>query len=141
MNLDDFCVESEPVERETASRPGARSASESERSTSPLTAACVDYVDLEGIVEVSDDPSTGDTEYGPEPVAAEEIDGVECQYSSCENEADWLVEVEGWEGFVCCQRCSVKNRIYAKENELIKTNVSEQARQSVDADNKREGSR
>lgn len=74
----------------------------------------------------------------PEPVAAERISGVECDYD-CDNEADWLVEVEGWTGFVCCQSCSVSNRIYAKENELCEVNVSEQARQSVDTGTDRNG--
>jgi hypothetical protein len=83
--------------------------------------------------------SESGNEHGPEPVAAEQIDGVECQYDGCDNEADWLVEVEGCNGFVCCQRCSVKNYIYAKENELVKTNVSEQARRSVDTDTDQSG--
>jgi hypothetical protein len=80
------------------------------------------------------DHSTSDTERFVEPIAAEEISGVSCRYDDCDDESDWLVEVEGGVGFVCCQECSVENRIYARENELYKTNVSEQARQSVNAD-------
>jgi len=65
-----------------------------------------------------------------EPVAASRYDGDrECQYEECEAVADWLVECQttgytGGKAFFCCQSCSRGNRIYARENDLYKTEIA-----------------
>lgn len=64
-----------------------------------------------------------------EPVAASRYDGGhDCMYEDCDETADWLVDCKtsgytGGKAFFCCQPCSRKNRIYAKENELYKADV------------------
>jgi len=61
----------------------------------------------------------------PQPVAADRnVDGEGCQYE-CDNDADYRIQVEGGVIFTCCQSCSVENRIYAKENELLDCGVQE----------------
>jgi len=67
-----------------------------------------------------------------EPVAAEAVFDGNCEYEDCGRGADWLIEVEGGAGFLCCQECSAKNRIYALENDLYKTEVSDAARRSAE---------
>lgn len=66
-----------------------------------------------------------------EPMAADEVDdGHECQYKSdCDNEADWLVEAAvgvGRVSFFCCAECSRIHAIWVEENELTKTDISEE---------------
>lgn len=76
----------------------------------------------------------GNTEiqrHDPDFIAATEHGGEEeCAYQ-CENAADWLVEVRTYgqernKAFYTCQSCSVGNRVYAKENDLYKHEVSEE---------------
>ena len=63
----------------------------------------------------------------PMPVAAtRDIDGEQCMYD-CENDADYRVQLEDGQTFVLCQSCSTENRIYAKENDLLKHEVTADA--------------
>lgn len=60
----------------------------------------------------------------PKPVAAtRDVDDEQCMYE-CENDADYRVELEDGQTFVLCQSCSTENRIYAKENGLLKHEVT-----------------
>lgn len=74
-----------------------------------------------------------DTSLNPEgfdAIAADEVEGdTPCSYEGCERSADWFVEVTHQDssssvGFYVCQPCSQEHRIYAKENELYKREVS-----------------
>ncbi|SNZ18261.1 hypothetical protein SAMN06269185_3312 [Natronoarchaeum philippinense] len=72
-----------------------------------------------------------------DPRAAERIAGPDCEYEDCDAEADWLVELElrgSYVGFVCCQDCSKTNRLYARENELYRNDVTDEARGTVDVE-------
>lgn len=67
-----------------------------------------------------------------EPHAAERVDSGQCEYEDCDSDADYLVEVEKHGdtigAFLCCQDCSSRNRIYAKENDLLDFEVSPEVR-------------
>lgn len=54
----------------------------------------------------------------PEPIAAVEVDSGECEFG-CGAPADYIVEFENGSTVRCCQVCSVKNRLYAEENDLL----------------------
>lgn len=56
--------------------------------------------------------------------AAERVSEGECQYRGCDAQADYRVEVGRNTTFLCCQECSRKNRIYAKENDLLDIEVT-----------------
>lgn len=81
---------------------------------------------------MSNDTSADETEHWSmdyEPVAASRYNGDhDCQYEDCDETADWLIDCKstgytGGRAFFCCQPCSRKNRIYAKENELNELEV------------------
>jgi hypothetical protein len=74
-----------------------------------------------------------ETQRAAEPIAAERITGtgMTCMYD-CERHADWIVELEDGISFVCCQTCSRQNRIYARENDLYKTDVSPEVMDHVE---------
>lgn len=65
----------------------------------------------------------------PEPMAAEEVaDGEgECTYEDCDADADYRVQMDDGATFLICQDCSVENRIYVRENELLELEVDEDA--------------
>lgn len=65
-----------------------------------------------------------------EPLAADRLDDDEhdCAFGeacNCDNSADWLIEMECGVVFACCQPCSEYNRIYARENEVYRNDVSD----------------
>ncbi|NUC74984.1 hypothetical protein HTZ84_22225 [Haloterrigena sp. SYSU A558-1] len=80
--------------------------------------------------------ATGREIFDFEPAAASRYDGDhECQYD-CEETADWVVEskASGYTGgrvFFCCQSCSRDNRIYARENELYRADLSDDAAEVI----------
>ncbi|WP_338906499.1 hypothetical protein [Salinibaculum marinum] len=60
----------------------------------------------------------------PEPVAAdEEVDDEDCAYEVCDSAADYRVQLENDYLFYCCQECSRRNRVYARENDLLENKV------------------
>lgn len=73
-----------------------------------------------------------DWPWGVYPTAAREYEGDDgCAYETCENEADYVVQFEGnLEEPVTskiCQPCSNRNRVYAKENDLLEAEVTADA--------------
>lgn len=70
--------------------------------------------------------------HGIEPHAAEHVDTGICDYDDCDNDAEYRVELEKNGDVVgsilCCQSCSVQNRVYARENELLEYEVSQEVR-------------
>jgi hypothetical protein len=69
------------------------------------------------------------------PMAAERYHGDrECPYQKCENTADWLVEAESGTAFFRCDRCSRQNRIYVRENELLRADVRASTIERVDSE-------
>lgn len=70
-----------------------------------------------------------------EPMAAERYKGDrECPYEGCENTADWFVEGERGTAFFCCDECSRQNRIWVRENELLRADVRESTIRRVDSE-------
>jgi hypothetical protein len=59
----------------------------------------------------------------PEPVAADEqVGDADCDFE-CGRDADYRVQFDNGHITVCCQPCSVRNRLYAKENDLQENDV------------------
>jgi len=75
------------------------------------------------VFEVEHRPERKSVRAEPEPIAAERVDSGPCSYE-CDNDADYRVEVDTGQTFLCCQDCSNQNRIYAKENELLESEVT-----------------
>jgi len=62
----------------------------------------------------------------PEAMAAKRLSedtDETCAYD-CDNTADYQILLDSGTEFVCCQRCSDRNRIYAKENDLLDTDYA-----------------
>lgn len=75
---------------------------------------------------------TGNLPPNAYPAAAAEYDGDDaCAYEECENEADYIVEFGGASDSdgnpvttKICQPCSNRNKIYAKENDLLENELT-----------------
>jgi hypothetical protein len=61
----------------------------------------------------------------PEPVAADKAVGdADCDFE-CDREAEYRVQFDNGHITLCCQSCSIRNRLYAKENDLLENEVRE----------------
>ncbi|AUX09318.1 hypothetical protein AArcSl_1689 [Halalkaliarchaeum desulfuricum] len=74
------------------------------------------------------DPLTGESEEfrrwveqgAVEPVSAEGYDGDRgCAYEGCRNTADYVVHFSNGTESLVCERCSLDNRLYVKQNDLL----------------------
>lgn len=59
----------------------------------------------------------------PEPTAAERVDGGDCSYEDCENDAEYRVEWERQTTVLMCDNCSRTNRIWVVENDLLAVDI------------------
>ncbi len=55
---------------------------------------------------------------------AERVEEGQCEYPECEKSADYRVEVESQQTFLACDDCSQKHRLWIKENEVLKGEVT-----------------
>jgi hypothetical protein len=61
----------------------------------------------------------------PEPVAADQdVGDRDCDFE-CDRDAEYRVQFDNGHITLCCQPCSVRNRLYAKENDLLDNEVRE----------------
>lgn len=70
------------------------------------------------------DLSVSDTERwieagGPEPMAADKAESGGCEFD-CDAPADYVVQFDDGRTVACCGVCSVSNRLYVEENDLLK---------------------